>query len=478
MRFRELLEYKRDVTAKNLGDKIYDRIKSQPESLIRLDSSYIETGENTFFQLPDWTPENRTWVQLTSDPEGEFRDRYIDLVLYLIELADPTNNKQYTLWLVNRYIDGTFRYLEDVHASGERFLKGFHQLKVRRLLDPEYRDINRIKGSREFENALTYVEIKLDDYEKNKPKKLTKGESTVVYEDEYVRVIEPKDEAAACYYGQGTRWCTAATDGTNFFNSYNADGPLLIILPKKTSHDGEKYQLHFESNQFMNEKDNPIDLYWLLKERFENSELYEWLNEKHRLSNTLQFMDEGLLIKVMEVIYEIAEQHLHEMIFDSEFGDEDWQSFIDDNGARDEDGDIDYDKLSMSYGEYSGWDVYINELRNLVILDKSELNDLLIKMDSDVFAWGLNNLPELIRMNLEEADRNNEYVFGSIGEYIERHVSVDTNLDKDDKVIGWRVSTFYKTKKKGTENKAGSPEYDTKEYVHGEENYDPKVVYR
>jgi len=478
MRFRELLEYKRNVTAKNLGDKIYDRIKKQPESLIRLDSAYIETGENTFFHLPDWTPENRTWVQLTSDPEGEFRDRYIDLVLYLIELADPTNNKQYTLWLVNRYIDGTFRYLEDVHATGKRFLRSFHQLKVRRLLDPEYRDINRIKGSHEFENALSYVEIKLDDYEKSKSKKLTKGESIVVYEDEYVRVIEPKDEAAACYYGQGTRWCTAATDSGNYFNSYNADGPLLIILPKKTSYDGEKYQLHFESNQFMNEKDHPIDLYWLLKERFENSELYEWLNEKYRLTNALQFMDEELVDKVMEAIYEIANQHLDGMIFENEIENEDWQDFIDDAGARDEQGDIDHGKLPMDYEEYAGWDEYRKKLRDLVVLTRSELSDLLIKMDSDLFAWGLNNLPELISWNLQEADKHNEYVFGSIGEFLDNHVSVDTNLDKDDKVIGWRVSTFYRRKKPGTENKAGSPEYETTEYVQAEENYDPKVVYR
>ena len=50
---------------------------------------------------------------------------------------------------------------------------------------------------------------------------------------------------AACYYGQGTRWCTAATRGKNYFSEYHNESPLLIILPKEPQYPGEKYQLHF-----------------------------------------------------------------------------------------------------------------------------------------------------------------------------------------------------------------------------------------
>ena len=40
-------------------------------------------------------------------------------------------------------------------------------------------------------------------------------------------------KTAACYLGQGTQWCTAATRSTNYFDEYDAKGPLLIFHMKK-----------------------------------------------------------------------------------------------------------------------------------------------------------------------------------------------------------------------------------------------------
>jgi len=41
------------------------------------------------------------------------------------------------------------------------------------------------------------------------------------------------DQEAACYLGQGTQWCTAATYSDNYFDHYNEVGGLIIINLKE-----------------------------------------------------------------------------------------------------------------------------------------------------------------------------------------------------------------------------------------------------
>jgi hypothetical protein len=57
--------------------------------------------------------------------------------------------------------------------------------------------------------------------------------------------------------GHGTKWCT--TSGA--FEHYNEEGPLYIAIPKNPQGKygkKEKYQVHLESNQFMNSEDEPV----------------------------------------------------------------------------------------------------------------------------------------------------------------------------------------------------------------------------
>ena len=42
------------------------------------------------------------------------------------------------------------------------------------------------------------------------------------------------------------------------FTRYYDKGPLYIIIPKQPKYNGEKYQFHFATNSFMNEKDQSI----------------------------------------------------------------------------------------------------------------------------------------------------------------------------------------------------------------------------
>jgi len=64
----------------------------------------------------------------------------------------------------------------------------------------------------------------------------------------------PETQEASCELGRGTKWCTAAAKD-NMFDQYSEDGPLYVWRDKN----GKKYQFHFETAQFMDSKDVPID---------------------------------------------------------------------------------------------------------------------------------------------------------------------------------------------------------------------------
>jgi hypothetical protein len=186
-------------------------------------------------------------------------------------------------------------FFEDVLSQVREYLEKFHILNQRRKIPAGRNDILRYSNFGDFMSVV-------DEYpDPEAPELKDKGQAEEIYQDQQVRVIMPYDQAAACYYGQGARWCTAATKGKNYFNDYAENTPLLIVVPQQPQHPGEKYQLWFDysigdlpvyndddyneaffyhgedyiidneqTGQFMNEKDQPVSLK-SLKARFGSS---------------------------------------------------------------------------------------------------------------------------------------------------------------------------------------------------------------
>lgn len=248
MRAREfLLEYRRDVTARTFAPGIVD-----------------------------WARQDRTIPQGFRNPDVD-PNELVDMILGQLEQADPTPNKEYTPWLAKMYANGS-AYLEDILSTAKEHLIKFNKLKKRNKLPSPRNDIMRYAELADFYSVM-------DEYPDEDEKPLTdKGQSKVVYEDDTIRVIEPEDKAAACYYGQGTRWCTAATRGSNYFDHYANDAPLFIILPKQAEYPGEKYQIWF--NYSIGDDQITSDADWL--------EAYHFYGEDHMINyeNFGQFMNE------------------------------------------------------------------------------------------------------------------------------------------------------------------------------------------
>ena len=90
---------------------------------------------------------------------------------------------------------------------------------------------------------------------------------------------QPLTQKGASYLGFSTEWCTTwgeyclnkkNKDRTNYFPSHHEKGPLFIIMSKIDPLD--KYQFHFETNQYMDKMDKRINLpsFWFGKDEVKN----------------------------------------------------------------------------------------------------------------------------------------------------------------------------------------------------------------
>jgi len=97
-------------------------------------------------------------------------------------------------------------------------------------------DINGYNSIVELINALV-------SYEQKPRREIRKVEGgNVVHEDGRFFVVNPLTHGASCYYGKGTKWCTAA-DSDHQFKKYNEDGKLFYILDKTKATSDPLYKI-------------------------------------------------------------------------------------------------------------------------------------------------------------------------------------------------------------------------------------------
>jgi len=151
---------------------------------------------------------------------------------------------------------------EDIASRAVPALLKFKALLRKPNLTPPLpvRDMNQIKGLSALEDITEQYEEK--EAISNSVKASAKeqkfyddGAAELLYNDDQIKVVIPRSKAASQFFGKGTRWCTAA-ENNNRFAYYNKKGPLYIVILKGTN---AKYQFHWESNQFMDTKDEGIN---------------------------------------------------------------------------------------------------------------------------------------------------------------------------------------------------------------------------
>ena len=117
-------------------------------------------------------------------------------------------------------------------------------------------DINQYKNLGQLTSAI-------DEYNNTTRREVEKHEGgNVVLNDDRFYVVNPLTHEASCYYGRGTKWCTAAT-GDEHFRRYNGEGKLFYIIDKLKQTSDPHYKIAIlrnfdETESFWDAKDDSI----------------------------------------------------------------------------------------------------------------------------------------------------------------------------------------------------------------------------
>jgi tetratricopeptide (TPR) repeat protein len=232
--------------------------------------------------------------------------------------ADPTNGKARTQWLIKTYIlDDKFK-LEDL-GRVDAALSAFERFK--RKLPVEQRELSLFKSLRELEalidpfvKAETTARLERDlsstmGREKRRLEELkARDESIIIQEAKGLPTIAvPMTEFASCWWGRGTKWCTAA-EKDNAFARYHKAAPLVVIVCP----DGAKFQIHVEKDdiQFMDNTDNTVDKKTIQKRWDEFQSLIYWA--LHQNGYALQYIpEEKITLELYQMAIELNGEALH-----------------------------------------------------------------------------------------------------------------------------------------------------------------------
>lgn len=213
-----------------------------------------------------------------ADVKNKYFKDMDDKVFNELVKLDPTYKGgdqagNYTRWILNLYNKGKLKE-EDFYKVTE-YLEKFDKIKKKM----KNRDIFQFKSLPDIAKTLDEFEDdeELSDRQElrrlkkqiEKTKEKIHDEADLVHDGEDWEVWIPKTFEASCALGKETSWCTASPSSPHYFNSYTEKGPLYILINKKDSEDKYKFQLHFESGQFMNRYDDAINLYELFTDNVE-----------------------------------------------------------------------------------------------------------------------------------------------------------------------------------------------------------------
>ena len=208
----------------------------------------------------------------------------------------------YVQWLVKQYLSvptetqpGESGYEREFKQNQSVFLEDLYKVtndlmkfdRFKNRIPQESRDINKLNVQQLYELVN---EFSLEKTKATKDEKKVAAETyehpggEIVHRGEKWTVAKISDTGklgkdAACFYGGNylepskgeTRWCTSSP-GLNWFDRYIKDGPLYVVIPngwegKRGESSGlpaERYQFHFQSNQFMDVHDHSVNLVELL----------------------------------------------------------------------------------------------------------------------------------------------------------------------------------------------------------------------
>lgn len=294
-----LLEYNRATTMNKWGDRII--LAAYANGGTADSDGWFSLVRNRFGPWMDVLTKGASSGESTADlktyPEyPRMRQQFLTDFLSTLEDIDPTQNKQYVMWLVKKYtqsikadqahqqrfereapqadlaghwsgwdydlvdpeeLDDLGNYqgnepeggwllneprdlnsfkLEDADQI-KQILTHYHNLKPQ--LPVEQRDINRFKTVERLEDFVDNIMAGQPGPETDDAT-LNRTDVETIYSGPLGTVAIPHSHEASCELGSGTRWCTTGASD-EYYRQYAEQGDLIIYNEKPGN---QKYQIH------------------------------------------------------------------------------------------------------------------------------------------------------------------------------------------------------------------------------------------
>ena len=508
MRARQfILEYQRDRTlaSPGLADRLWDAMRKDV-STARLPGfeGTIDAMMRRAQREDELTAKNNPDLEPTA--VKELKRFYLNKIFDFLENKFQGSLQRYIPWIVQSYIKDYARgpqvsgatghrilnqpiWMEDILSKYPDILNDYLYLQQRRLLPQGALQLNQL-GLTQVRDIVDSLRDKLGGSAEERKreqqiKALGKPESEKVYNDDKVTVYVPRNMAAACSLGSRD-WCTAIPDTRyNYYDRYARDGDLYIIKPKHPRYEGEQYQLHFPSDQFMDERDNGTDLVELFNRYPEMFQFFK-KQEPGYFNDTILWASDETLKPLLDRMAEYMDDHLWEIISDWEMDDDyyrEWQAeqarergYLlmpdrtpynpktdfdrlpgdDDDEKQDslQELDIDWDRVQEDYdlNNYLEWnyeaDRWLDRARRAVHMSPEEMRQTIYNYGENMNDT-LESLPSLMMDHVREKLGRDDG--GSVVDAINKHLEVGKFLDDGQNKSSkgtWQVRWWSPTLKK------------------------------
>jgi len=137
---------------------------------------------------------------------------------------DPTKDKKYSRWLVDKYIQNELASSDLIQVI-YNYLEKYDNYKKSSLFPQDKKEIQRFKSYQDF---IQFMDNNLTNILKGLKKERAYKECQIIEQGENYIFVEPETHASAVFFGQDTDWCTSKEDNTNWFNRYSSTGTLFI----------------------------------------------------------------------------------------------------------------------------------------------------------------------------------------------------------------------------------------------------------
>lgn len=200
----------------------------------------------------------------------KFQDVPSEVIDKIIEI-DPTKKKSYSQWLLGKYKDES-ELIDKCLKNGKieklfDYYKNHNEIQIKDCPSVKYGIENYVQEEDTVLDKSSEPETYIKNQNRYVDSELANDFDIVFNKDNWLIAV-PHTYEAAGKLGENTRWCTTGCYGDDrYYENYLRQGGEYYVNFDLSRHEKlkdkeypyKRYQFHFESNQFMDSHDDPVN---------------------------------------------------------------------------------------------------------------------------------------------------------------------------------------------------------------------------